>query len=362
MKITSLDVQVVEPGMHAVIAERLILNLANVIVRIKTDDGLEGVAGSTTYLGARAVATAVAELRPLLIGEDPLYRERLWTRLNEVSTIVLPPHTLAVIDCALWDLGAKAAGLPVYQLLGGHRDSIAAYASTLTYADLATFEKEVAGALERGFKAVKLHVWGDPDRDIELVGRIRKLAGPKVALMIDAVGSYDVPSAIRVGRRLEELGYEWFEMPIRDQHIQGYEILAATLDIPITSGEVNTYTFQESANYITRKAWDMLRVDAGISGGITGAHKTAVLAEAFGMRCEIHSFGYSLAQAANLQVMCAVKNCRYFEYPMPLNGYDQGMLDAITLGADGEVAVPQKPGLGLDIDWERMDAMTVARY
>ena len=165
-----------------------------------------------------------------------------------------------------------------------------------------------------------------------------------------------------MGRKLEELGYEWFEMPIRDQFIQGYEILAATLDIPVTSGEVNTYTFQESGNYIVRRAWDILRVDAGISGGITGTRKTAALAEAFGMRCEIHSFGYALAQVANLQVMCAVKNCRYFEYPMPLNGYDQGMLDCLTLNADGEVEVPQKPGLGLEVDWERMEAMTTARY
>ena len=361
MKITGLDVQVVEPGMHTVVAERLILNLSNVVVRVHTDEGVEGVAGSTTYLGAHAAASAIAELRPLLVGEDPLYRERLWNRLNEVSTIVLPPHSLAALDCALWDLGARAAGLPVYKLLGAQRDRLRAYASTLTYEDCATFEREVAAALERGFTAVKLHVWGDPERDIELIARIRRLAGPDVSLMIDAVGSYDVPDAIRVGRKLEELGYEWFEMPIRDQFIHGYEVLAAALDIPVTSGEVNTYTFQESGNYIRGKAWDILRVDAGISGGITGTRKTAALAEAFGMRCEIHSFGYALAQAANLQVMGAVKNCRYFEYPMPLNGYDQGMLDVITIDR-GEVAVPQKPGLGLDVDWERMDAMTTARY
>src|SRR2546430_500626 len=102
MRITGVEVQVVEPGMSTVVAERLILNLSNVIVRIQTDEGVEGVGGSTTYLGAHAAASAAAELRPLLVGEDPLYRERLWTRLNEVSTIVLPPHSLAVIDCALW--------------------------------------------------------------------------------------------------------------------------------------------------------------------------------------------------------------------------------------------------------------------
>jgi L-alanine-DL-glutamate epimerase-like enolase superfamily enzyme len=348
--------------MHSVVAERLILNLSNVVVRVRTDEGIDGVAGSTTYLGAHAAASAIAELRPLLVGEDPIYRERLWNRLHEVSTIVLPPHSLAVLDCALWDLAGRVSGLPVYKLIGAQRDRVRAYASTLTYDDVGTFEREVAGALERGFKAVKLHVWGDPDRDIELVGRIRQLAGAEVALMIDAVGSYDVPSALRVGRRLEELGYEWFEMPIRDQYIHGYEVLAAALDIPVTSGEVNTYTFQEAGNYIARKAWDIVRVDAGISGGITGTRKTAALAEGFGMRCEIHSFGYALAQAANLQVMGAVKNCRYFEYPMPLNGYDQGMVDRIELDAEGDVLVPQKPGLGLDVDWERMDAMTTARY
>lgn len=362
MRITEVAVQVVEPGMQTVVAERLILNLSNVVVRVRTDEGVEGVAGSTTYLGAHAAASAIAELRPLLVGEDPLYRERLWNRLNEVSTIVLPPHALAAIDCALWDLAGRAAGLPVYKLIGAQRDTVPAYASTLTYGSLEEFEREVAAALERGFRAVKLHVWGDPDRDLELISRIRRLAGPGIALMIDAVGSYDVPAALRVGRRLEALGYEWFEMPIRDQHIHGYRELAAALDIPVTSGEVNTYTFTESANYIAARAWDIVRVDAGISGGITGARKTAALAEAFGMRCEIHSFGYALAQAANLQVMGAVKNCRFFEYPMPFGGYDQGMLDRIELDAAGEVPVPQKPGIGLDVDWERMDAMTTARY
>jgi L-alanine-DL-glutamate epimerase-like enolase superfamily enzyme len=362
MRITAVDVQVVEPGMQTIIAERLILNLSNVVVRLRTDEGIEGVAGSTTYLGANAAASAVAELRPLLVGEDPLYRERLWNRLNEVSTIVLPPHSIAVLDCALWDLAGKAAGLPVYKVIGAQRDRVRAYASTLTYEDVSTFEREVSAVLERGFRAVKLHVWGDPERDIELAERIRLLAGPGIALMVDAVGSYDVPAALRVGRRLEELGYEWFEMPIRDQFVQGYEILAAALDIPVTSGEVHTYTFQEAGNYIVRKAWDIVRVDAGISGGITGTRKTAALAEAFGMRCEIHSFGYALAQAANLQVMGAVKNCRYFEYPMPLNGYDQGMLDRIVVDPEGDVSVPQKPGIGLDVDWEQMDAMTTARY
>ena len=362
MKITDISVQIVDADVTMLFAERLIMNLANVIARIQTDEGVEGVAGSTTYLGAHAVASGVAELKPLLIGEDPLYREKIWQRLNEVSILVVPPHSLALLDCALWDLAGKAAGLPVYKLLGAQRDALPAYVSSLTYATLADFQREAEVWLERGFRAIKLHVWGDPQRDIALCEAIRTQVGPGVALMVDAVGSYNLVDAIRVGRKLDELGFEWFEMPLRDQHIQGYKTLADTLDVAVTSGEVHTRTFQEAANYLTRGAWDIVRIDAVISGGITGTKKAASLAEAFGLRCEIHSFGYTLAQAANLQVMGAVSNCRYFEFPMPMGGYGVGMLDEIDLEPDGTVRVPVKPGLGVDVDWERMDALTVARF
>jgi len=362
MKITDVSVQVVDAGVTMLFAERLIMNLANVIVRVKTDDGVEGVAGSSTYLGARAVAAALAELKPLIIGEDPLYRERIWQRLNEVSILIVPPHSIALLDCALWDLAGRAAGLPVYKLLGAQRDVLPAYASSLTYPTLADFQREVDVWLERGFRAIKLHVWGDPERDVELCPAVRGRGGSGVALMIDAVGSYTLVDAIRVGRRLDELAYEWFEMPLRDQHIQAYKTLADALDIAVASGEVHTRTYQEAANYLTTGAWDIVRIDAVISGGITATKKAAALAEALGLRCEIHSFGYTLAQAANLQVMGAVSNCRYFEYPMPMGGYGAGMVDQIELEADGTVRVPSKPGLGVDVDWERMDAMTVERF
>lgn len=362
MKITDVSVQVVDAGVTMLFAERLIMNLANVIVHVRTDDGVEGVAGSSTYLGAQAVAAALAELKPLLLGEDPLYRERIWQRLNEVSILMVPPHALAIVDCALWDLAGRSAALPVYKLLGAQRDSLPAYASSLTYATTAEFQQQVDAWLAAGFRAIKLHVWGDPGRDIELCNAVRKQVGPDVALMVDAVGSYSLGDAIRVGRVLDELGFEWFEMPLRDQHIEAYRTLANAVDVAVTSGEVHTRTFQEAANYLTAGAWDIVRIDAAISGGITATKKTASLAEALGLRCEIHSFGYTLAQAANLQVMGAVANCRYFEFPMPLGGYGAGMRDEIELRPDGTVCVPQKPGLGVDVDWERMEAMTVARF
>ena len=180
--------------------------------------------------------------------------------------------------------------------------------------------------------------------------------------MVDAVGSYSLNDALRVGRKLDELGFEWFEMPLRDSHIAAYKTLADALDIAVASGEVHTRTFQEAANYLTTGAWDIVRIDALISGGITATKKAASLAEALGMRCEIHSFGYTLNQAANLQVIGSVANSRYFECPMPLGAYGDGMLDVVNLESDGTVCVPGKPGLGVEVDWEKMDAMTVARF
>jgi len=362
MKITDVSVQVIDAGKTMVFADRLIMNLANVVVRVKTDEGLEGVAGASTYLGATGVAAAVAEMKPLLIGEDPLYREKIWQRLNEVSILMVPAHSIAVLDCALWDLAGRAAGLPVYKLLGAQRDRVTAYASSLTYSTLADFQREIDAYLKSGFRALKLHVWGDPDRDIELCTAIRKQVGPAIPLMVDAVGSYSLNDALRVGRKLDELGYEWFEMPLRDSHIAAYKTLADALDIAVTSGEVHTRTYQEAANYLTTGAWDILRIDALISGGITATKKAAALAEALGLRCEIHSFGYTLNQAANLQVIGSVANSQYFECPMPLGEYGAGMLDVINLEPDGTVCVPNKPGLGVEVDWEKMDAMTVARF
>src|SRR5207237_8591323 len=114
--------------------------------------------------------------------------------------------------------------------------------------------------------------------------------------------------------------------PLRDQHIQAYKTLADALDIAVASGEVHTRTYQEAANYLTTGAWDIVRIDAVISGGITATKKAAALAEALGLRCEIHSFGYPLAQAANLQVMGAVSNCRYLNDRLLWEGHGAALV------------------------------------
>lgn len=357
-----MDVHVVDQGLSFELSGRLLLEPTNIIVRIGTTEGVEGVGSATANLNGRGIAQAIAELRPLLIGEDAQYRERIWQRLLAVSVAMVPPQALAAIDCALWDLAGKAADLPIHQLLGAQRDRVPCYASTLTYESIDEFLSVIDGCMTRGFRAIKLHGWGDATRDIELCGAVRDHVGSDIGLMLDAVGAYDLPSAMRVGRAIQDLGFEWFEMPIRDQSMFGYRQLAAALDIPITSGEVHTYAFQEAANYLMHGCWDFVRIDATLSGGITGAKKAASLAEGFGVQCELHSFGYTLSMAANLQVAGAIANCKYFEVPLPLDGYDVGMETIITIDDCGDAHVPQAPGLGVSVDWERMTPLIVATH
>lgn len=352
MKIVGIDIELLDLEMSTVLSGHLLLEQSCVVVRVRTDDGLAGVGVGTAGLAGGAVAAAAEALAPVIIGEDPLWRERIWQRLMEVSIVVLPPQAIAAIDCALWDLAGRAAGLSVQMLLGACRDRVPAYASTLTYDTTDEYLAVIDECLARGLKAVKLHGWGDATRDIELCRSVRDHVGPHVALMLDALGAYDIPTALRVGRVLETLDFEWFEMPIRDQSIHGYRELARALDIAVTSGECHTYGFQEASNYLSRSAWDIVRIDAAISGGVTGARKLAAFAEGFGVRCELHSYGHVLAQAANLQVIGSINNCKYFELPLPWDSYGQAALGAIHLDDRGNALIPQGPGLGIDLDWE----------
>jgi L-alanine-DL-glutamate epimerase-like enolase superfamily enzyme len=360
MVITDVDVVVLEATDPIPMGDQLRITPASIIVRISTDGGLEGFGAATANIAGGSVGRAVTEIRPLLVGQDPLARERIWQRLLEVSIVVLPPQVLAGVDCALWDLAGRHANMPIFQLLGGYRDRLPCYVSTPVFDTVDEYLGVIDEYASRGFKAVKIHPWGDPARDIRLCTTVRGHVGDDVALMLDAVGAYDVQEALKVGRALEALDFEWFEMPIRDQALFGYQQLAAALDIAITSGEVHSFSFQEAATYLMAHAWDFIRVDASIAGGITGAKKAAALAEGFGVRCELHSFGYPLSQAANLHVAGAIANCRYFEVPVLKGGPGDAPECGITIDDLGEARLPTGAGLGVDVDWDAMLSSAVA--
>ena len=180
-------------------------------VRICTDEGVEGHSLSLACQGGGSGRILAEMLRtvikPVVVGEDPLQRERIWQKIWDYDTLAfLPIYAQGPIDVALWDLGGRVAGMPIYQMLGGYRDKVLAYASTLT---LPTVEDYGPHALElkaHGFKAIKLHVWGNPKKDIAAYREVRKAVGGDYVLMFDAACAYNHEEALWVGKQLEEIG------------------------------------------------------------------------------------------------------------------------------------------------------------
>jgi L-alanine-DL-glutamate epimerase-like enolase superfamily enzyme len=330
------------------------LQQAGVLTRMITDEGLEGI--SLTWVPRhppRVLAEAVLALKPLVIGEHPLDIERIWQRNFAATRQTLTLMAPGAIDWSLWDLAGKIAGLPLYRLLGGYRDRLPAYASTYVYGTVEEYVQAVLGFKAHGFRAIKLHPWGDPSRDIELCRAVRDAVGPGYPLMLDCVGCYDRAAALRVGRVLDELAFHWYEEPLPDDDLEGYVELCRALDTPVAGVDAMRFTLGIYAQYIAHSAFDIVRADAA-RHGITMARKVAILAESFGLKFEPHGYALALGQAANLHLSASLSNSEFFEMPVPAGIMDAGMAETIRLEPDGCVAVPQKPGLGLEIDWDEM--------
>jgi len=212
-----------------------------VLVRVITDEGLEGYAMARTYGGTTGhiiSESIVTTLKPRIVGQDPLNRERVWQEMWQLEHGVHAPiFAISAVDVALWDLAGKILHVPVYQLIGGYRDSIPAYASSSFLDDTDAYLRDVAAALQHGFRAYKIHPFQNPARDMELCRAVRRAVGSEVDLMLDVVSTYDRLSALRVGRVLEELGFLWYEEPLPHYDIQGYVELSRALDIPIAGAE-----------------------------------------------------------------------------------------------------------------------------
>ena len=333
--------------------------MTHIVVRVRTGDGGEGVGSvwnATSFGFDRYTAEAMRHLIPILIGKDPLMREAI---LHEMRPRVfpLPGGALAAIEIALWDLAARQAGVPLYRLLGGARERLPAYASPPLLADVPAYLDFVAECLESGMRAIKFHTWCDPARDLALARAVRR-AYPEggIDFMLDVENNYHRQEALRVGRELADLDFRWFEAPLPDHDLEGYRALTRQLSLPILpSGNwIQDISFFREA--IQSRAWGAARTDPTMMGGIGPARKAAALAQAAGLDCELMAWGYNLAAAASLHLMLAIGNCSYFEQAMPFEPFEHAMIDVIRPGPDGFVSAPDRPGLGLRVDWEAMEA------
>jgi L-alanine-DL-glutamate epimerase-like enolase superfamily enzyme len=339
--------------------------MANIILRLTARSGLQGIAGAamiTSHGFDRATGETLRHILPDIIGRHPGERELLWRQLRNLGTPVVPQaHSLT--DIALWDMAARHAKLPLYQMLGGARDRILSYASTPLLADNRAYIDYVGERHREGFTAVKFHCWCVPERDLPMCEAVAKhFQGQGLALMLDVEQRYDLLSATRVARRLGEIDFRWFEAPLVDTDIEGYREIRRQSTVPVIAAG-NTWTdLQMLVQGAKAGAWSALRVDATICGGITPLAKIMGLAQALGMDVEIQCWGYTLTQAANLHVMLAYDNCTYFEQPVPYPAFEYGAQNAIRTDAQGYVHAPPGDGLGIGIDWKAIDVASILKF
>jgi L-alanine-DL-glutamate epimerase-like enolase superfamily enzyme len=329
-----------------------------VFIQIKTDEQLEGHAFAWGGRSGQATAHLIGSIiRPLLIGQDPLNREQLWQQVRRMDRWwgFLPIYAHGPIDVALWDLGAKAAGLPLYRFLGEYRRKLPAYASSLILPTTEAFVQQAREYRAKGYRAYKIHPWGDPSRDTEAYRALRSALGEEMVLMTDPVAGYNHQQALKIGRELERLNYHWFEEPLSDYDLYGYQELSRALDIPIAGVESTPGGLFGTTQYLSQRAVDIVRSDVSWKGGVTGLMKTAALCEAFGVNCEVHTTTNALLDMANLHVSCAISNCEYFEILIPQDPFCFGVRNPIKIDEAGYVHAPEGIGLGADIDFDLLD-------
>ena len=351
--------------------------LMQTVLAIETDAGVAGYyfgggshgdAEGLNIVDQQLIATRI---KGLLVGQDPFDREMVWKWLWVAN---LPENVASVIDNALWDLAGRAFGVPVYKLMGGARDKVKAYASTYPNIGVPRVYAEHALACKaEGYIAYKIHphyFWnpetqqptpGRPSNikaDIETIHLVREAVGPDYVLMYDPWGTYmSLEEAIKVGRELEKLDYYWYEHPMPEYRVESYVRLSRELSIPILSPEIVAGGVFSRAEWLLRGAGDMSRIDV-LRGGITGARKTAIVCEAYGLRCEMHMAGWG-----NLQVCGATSEdtSEYYEKGLLAPGVDydaphpylKNTCDRID--AEGYVHLPQGPGMGYEIEWDYID-------
>ena len=321
------------------------------LLRVTTDAGLDGLC----WLGGGPLAQPIIErtLRPAFIGAEVWRREQLWRQLWELDRIEsFPLAALAWLDVALWDLQAKAAGAPAWQLMGGHKARVKAYASTVTLETTDDYLRLIDQCLRRGYRAIKLHVWGEARADAALARAVRAHVGPDVELMLDGSGGYTLDESIRLGRVLEECDFLWFEEPMREYSLSAYQRLCSTLDMPILGAETCQGCHFNASEWILRGACDRLRTSWYEKGGLTGALKTASLAESFEMQTDVHG-----DDLASLHLACALPNSSYVEVLVPETTFGNATRHGpLYPDQHGWVTPGSAPGIG----WEPDPGLRVA--
>lgn len=331
-------------------------------VEIVADSGVTGIGGPFPLEQAFIIET---QLKPLLLEQDPLAIERIWDRMYRYMVhgrkgVVM--MAISVVDCALWDLKGKWAGAPVYTLLGGPtRTQIPAYASMLGHSlDPELVQERVQDIVHQGYTATKWFFRDGPTdgvrgmaRNLRLVRNVRESAGPDIDIMFDAWMSWDVPYTIRMAERMEEYEPRWIEEPVLPDKIEQYAEIRRNVRVPISGGE-HEYTRWGLKTLMDAGACDVLQPDIYWAGGISEMMKICALASAYDLPIVPH--GHSTPASAHLIAAWPQTTCPLLEYLLKWNEIHQFFLKTPLKPSEGVVTLPTTPGLGMELDEDKIEA------
>jgi L-alanine-DL-glutamate epimerase-like enolase superfamily enzyme len=336
------------------------------LVVVSTDAGITGYASGGDGLPDRAA------LERLLRGVDP----RRGEHVREVcETIDFHGGRPWAVEVACWDIAGKAAGEPLWRLLGGRADRIGAYASG---GELATPDERAARArvlADAGVRATKIRFHHEDWRDdVAVIARVREAVGDRLEIMVDAnqgwrmpgdrAPRWDVATAARVANELDELGVYWLEEPLRTDDYDGYAALRRRTDVRIAAGEM-VRSMAEARDLLLRGEIDVLQTDVLLTGGVSGNRRIAALADLHGRVWSPHTWSNGYGLVANLHVACAFSTCPFLEVPYDPPAWSPARRDfllrtELAIAPDGSIAPPAGPGLGVEPDLDALEEHRVA--
>jgi len=330
-----------------------------VVVKVTTDEGLIGwgEAHHARCPGAIAhlVNTTIAQLAD---GMDAADTSGVWARVYKYQ---LGSHgmgaaaaiALSGLDMALWDIRARAAGWPLYRLLGSARRPIPAYAGgvSLGWQEPAKLAEEARAQTERGYKALKLRLGDSPARDVARVTAVRDAFGDELAILTDANTGYSLEDARSVMPALEDNGVGWLEEPFPAHDYRSYQTAASFGSVPLAAGE-NHYTRFEFNRVIEDGAIRILQPDLSKCGGITEGLRIAALASAWKLPIHPHTSMTGLNMAATIHFLAAIDNGGYFEADASRANLFRDELTSCPYEVDSEGTVQplEEPGIGVEVD------------
>lgn len=355
LRTTILSVPFIEPEFVSVGTRK---GVTQVLIELETDEGIVGIGECISRPSARVIEAAVQSMTPFLIGADPRNIEGIVNNLRNVGGWGFFERVgnvaLGGVEVALWDIVGKACGKPVYELLGGMvRDRMPLMYYLFRF-PIDEMMRRAKAAISQGYGTIYFKVGHDTRNDLEAVEAVRDAVGKEVEIRIDANEAWTPGTAIRFIKQIEKFDVEWVEQPTLAKDIDALARVRRAVNTPIAANQ-SSWTFHDVQQVLKRDAADVIVIDQFQTGGLLTYKKAVALCEASGIPVNHHSWGeLGVAAAAAAHVVASSPPFLYANQSYVMVQQDDIIMGGLPEVTDGCTAIPHGPGLGVELDPDRV--------